>query len=69
MWDNQGPTPVQGDWPVHAATAWAIEGNVKAPVPEWAGQLVQVKLEQSAAFDGERVTYLAGRQTAWHVVE
>jgi Xaa-Pro aminopeptidase len=69
MWDNQGPTPVQGDWPVHPATAWAIEGNVKVAVPEWGGQLVQVKLEQSAAFDGERVTYLAGRQTAWHLVE
>jgi hypothetical protein len=38
-------------------------------VPEWDGQLVQVKLEQSAAFDGERVIYLAGRQTTWHVVE
>jgi Xaa-Pro aminopeptidase len=69
MWDNQGPTPVQGDWPLRAPTAWAIEGNVKAAVPEWDGQLVQVKLEQSAAFDGERVIYLAGRQTTWHVVE
>jgi Xaa-Pro aminopeptidase len=69
MWDNQGPTPVQGDWPLHTATAWAIEGNVKAAVPEWDGQLVQVKLEQSAALDGDRVVYLAGRQTAWHVVE
>jgi hypothetical protein len=29
---------------------------------------VQVKLEQGALFDGERVTYLAGRQTRWHLV-
>jgi hypothetical protein len=69
MWDNQGPTPVQGEWSLHAATAWAIEGNVKAAVPEWNGQLVQIKLEQSAALDGDRVTYLAGRQTSWHLVE
>ena len=69
MWDNQGPTPVQGDWPVHPNTAWAIEGNVKVAVPEWGGQLVQMKLEQSAGFDGERITYLAGRQTTWHRVE
>lgn len=69
MWDNQGPTPVRGDWPLHPMTAYAIEGNVEVPVPEWDGQLVQIKLEQSAVFDGERVTYLAGRQTGWHVVD
>ncbi len=68
MWDNQGPTPIRGDWPLHADTAYAIEGNVKAEVPEWDRQRVQIKLEQSAVFDGEKVIYLAGRQTAWHVV-
>ena len=68
MWDNQGATPVQGDWPLHPSTAYAIEGNVKTPVAEWDGQLVQMKLEQSAVFDGERVRYLAGRQTTWHIV-
>lgn len=68
MWDNQGPTPVQGDWTLRPGTAYAIEGNVKVAVPEWNGQLVQIKLEQSAFFDGTKVTYLAGRQTAWHVV-
>ncbi len=68
MWDNQGPTPVRGDWPLHADTAYAIEGNVMAQVAEWDGAWVQVKLEQSAVFDGEKVVYLAGRQTRWHVV-
>ena len=68
MWDNQGPTAVQGDWPLHANTAYAIEGNVRHPVPEWGGQFVQMKLEQSALFDGQRVIYLAGRQTEWHLV-
>jgi Xaa-Pro aminopeptidase len=68
MWDNQGPTPVQGDWPLHPNTVYAIEGNVKVAIPEWGGQLVQMKLEQDAVFDGSSVTYLAGRQTTWHVV-
>jgi hypothetical protein len=68
MWDNQGDVPVTGEWKMAPSTAYAIEGNVRVPVPEWDGQLVQVKLEQSALFDGERVTYLAGRQTTWHVV-
>lgn len=68
MWDNQGPTAVQGDWPVYANTAYAIEGNIKQAVPEWQNQLVQIKLEQSAYFDGEQVIYLAGRQTQWHLI-
>ena len=68
MWDNQGETPIRGDWPLHAMTCYAIEGNVRVPVPEWGGADVQVKLEQDAWFDGERVTYLAGRQTEWHLV-
>lgn len=69
MWDNQGPTPVQGDWKLAPGTAYAIEGNVRVPVPEWDGQHVQIKLEQSAIFDGTAVRYLAGRQTRWHIVE
>lgn len=68
MWDDQSGQADGGEWPLHPHTAYAIEGNIKAQVPEWDGQWVQVKLEQSALFDGERVHYLAGRQTAWHVV-
>lgn len=69
MWDDQGPTPVRGDWPLHPDTGYAIEGNVKVAVPEWDGQQLQMKLEQSAVFDGEKVVWLAGRQTSWHVIE
>lgn len=69
MWDNQDATPIRGDWPVHANTCYAIEGNVKVPMVEWGGQFVQIKLEQDACFDGQRVDYLAGRQTVWHIVE
>jgi hypothetical protein len=29
---------------------------------------VQMKLEQDAVFDGRGVTYLAGRQTVWHLI-
>jgi Xaa-Pro aminopeptidase len=68
MWDNQGATPVRGDWQLHPNTAYAIEGNVVVQVPEWDDQHVQIKLEQSAVFDGETVLYLAGRQTRWHLI-
>lgn len=68
MWDNQGPTPGRGDWPLHAMTGYAIEGNVTVDVPSWLGQPVQMKLEQSAIFDGEQVQYLAGRQESLHII-
>lgn len=68
MWDVDGVVPAIGDWPLYANTAHAIEGSIKTPVPEWDGQLINIKLEQSAWFDGQRVIYLAGRQTQWHLV-
>jgi Xaa-Pro aminopeptidase len=68
MWDNQGPTVGRGDWPLYPMTGYAIEGNVVARVPEWNNQRVQIKLEQSALFDGKTVHYLAERQKALYVV-
>ena len=68
MWDNQGPTPVRGDWPLYPMTSYAIEGNAKVRPESWGGAAVLIKLEQGALFDGETVTYLGGRQTEWHVV-
>lgn len=68
MWDNQGPTIGRGDWPLYPMTGYAIEGNVVVRVPEWDYQRVQMKLEQSALFDGKTVHYLAERQTVLHVV-
>jgi len=68
MWDNPGLNADTGEWPLHANTVYAIEGNIAQAVPEWGNQWVRIKLEQGALFDGERVIYLAGRQTQWHVV-
>lgn len=68
MWDaQQGGTP-GSEWPLHPSTAYAIEGNVRSPVPEWGDTWVQVKLEQGGFFDGETLEFPAGRQTTWHVV-
>jgi peptidase M24-like protein len=68
MWDNQGPTPGTGDYPLHRDTVYAIEGNVAMSLREWGGQRVQIMLEQGALFDGKGVRYLAGRQTEWHLI-
>ncbi len=59
-WDNQGPDLQHGQWPLYANTAYAIEGNIKQQVPEWNGHNVQIKLEQSAYFDG-KTGHLSGR--------
>jgi hypothetical protein len=68
MWDSDGAIPIHGDWRLYPNTGFSIEGGVKVAVPEWNGQLVNIKLEQTALFDGTRVVYLAGRQTTWHLV-
>ncbi len=64
LWDQQGGVPGAGDYPLHPHTAYSIELNAAVPVPEWDGQTVRVMLEEDAYFDGERVRYLDGRQTA-----
>ena len=68
MWDNQNATPIKGDWVLHPNTAYAIEGNVKVQLPEWNNQWIQVMLEQTALFDGDKVYYVGGRQTKFHFV-
>lgn len=61
MWDNQEDTPGAGDFPLHGNTGYAIELNAVVFVPEW-NKDVRIMLEEGALFDGERVTYLNGRQ-------
>jgi len=68
MWDLPAAVPHTGERKLYPNTAYAIEGNIKQALPEWDDELVAIKLEQSAWFDGERVIYLAGRQTRWHVI-
>lgn len=64
----QQPIPFLGEWPVHPNTVYAIEGAVHVPIPEWDGHPLRVLVEHDAVFDGERVVYLAGRQTRWHLI-
>ncbi|MGF1607610.1 MAG: M24 family metallopeptidase [Rhodothalassiaceae bacterium] len=66
-WDNQGGVP-GGEFPVNANTAWSIELNARAPVPEWGGQEVRFMTEEDAYFDGESVRFLDGRQTKLHLI-
>jgi hypothetical protein len=68
MWDSQGGVPVQGDYPLHANTAYSIELNAATFIEQW-GKEIRIMLEENAFFDGEKVSYMNGRQTAFHLVK
>jgi hypothetical protein len=68
MWDSQGGVPIQGDYPLHANTAYSIELNAATFVDEW-GKEIRIMLEENAFFDGKAVKYMDGRQTAFHLVK
>jgi hypothetical protein len=68
MWDSQGGVPVSGDYPVHRKTTYAIELNAATHIPLWKKE-VRIMLEEDVYFDGKSVTYLAGRQTQFHLIQ
>ena len=68
MWDAQGGVPGEGDYPLHANTAYSIELNAATFIPEWHKE-IRIMLEEEAYFDGKRVTYMDGRQTQFHLIK
>nr|MDJ0940423.1 Xaa-Pro aminopeptidase [Woeseiaceae bacterium] len=68
MWDDQLARPDKGEYPIQPNTAWSIELNVRAEVPEWGGKMVLFKLEEDAYFDGETIRFLDGRQEKPHLI-
>lgn len=66
--ENQVHVP-QGEYPVRPNTAWSIELKTAEPVAEWNNQMVDFKSEEDAFFDGEKVRYVDGRQTHFHLIE
>ena len=57
----------RGDVKLVPMSTFTAEMSVTGPVPEW-GVDVRIPLEQDILFDGERAFFLAGRQTAFHLV-
>ena len=68
LWDDQGGVPGAGDRPLRPDTVYALELCVRAPVPEWGGQLVRIGLEEGVALTRRGVEYLGGRQTELMVI-
>jgi Xaa-Pro aminopeptidase len=57
----------RGDVKLVPMSTFVCELSVTGPVPEW-GADFRVPLEQDILFDGERAVFLAGRQTAFHLI-
>ena len=64
MWDQQDGVPGTGDQPIQPDTAYSIELSASMPVPEWDGRQTRFMLEEDAFFDGNKIEFLDGRQTA-----
>lgn len=68
LWDMQRGVPGRGDYPLYGDTCHAMELNIHQAVPEWGGQEIRIALEQDIVFSRGTVHYLAGRQTAFHLI-
>ena len=50
-------------------SCFTVELSVNRPVPEWGGKDVRFRFEQDIVFTGEKVYFLDGRQTMFHVIK
>lgn len=63
MWDSQGGVPVNGDYPLHYDTVYAIELNTTVNIREW-GKDIRIMLEEAGFFGKDGFRYVNGRQEA-----
>jgi Xaa-Pro aminopeptidase len=61
MWDNQGKTVGNGDYPLNLNTAFSIELNASVEVAEWK-KTIRIMLEEDGFFDEKGFRYIDGRQ-------
>ncbi len=65
---EQVNNPGRGDVRLVPNSCFTAEMSVTAPVPEWGGKEFRLPLEQDVVFTGSEVVFLAGRQTAFHLI-
>lgn len=63
MWDSQDGVPVNGDYPLHENTVYAIELNNTAYIKEW-DKDVRIMLEEAGFWGPEGFRYVNERQEA-----
>jgi len=62
LWDMQNGVPGSGDYAMHPNTCYSIELNAVYNLKDW-DKPVRVALEQNGYFDGDKFSYIDGRQT------
>ena len=62
MWDAQNGVPVNGDYPLHENTVYAIELNTTVNIPEWKRD-IRIMLEEAGFWGESGFRYVNGRQT------
>lgn len=62
MWDAQDGVAVNGDYPLHANTVYAIELNTTVNIPEWKRD-IRIMFEEAGFFGENGFRYVNGRQT------
>lgn len=63
MWDSQGGVPVNGDYPLHYNTVYAIELNTTVFIEEW-DKDIRIMLEEAGFFGKNGFRYVTSRQEA-----
>jgi Xaa-Pro aminopeptidase len=63
MWDSQDGVPVNGDYPLHENTVYAIELNTTVTIPEW-DKDIRIMLEEAGFWGADGFRYVNGRQEA-----
>jgi len=69
LWDQQNGVKGLGDLPLFDETVHSIELNVRATVPEWNNQDVQMALEQDAVCTKNGARFLDRRQTELFLIK
>ena len=63
MWDSQGGVPVNGDYPLHYNTVYAIELNTTVTISEWKKD-IRIMLEEAGFYGKDGFRYVNERQEA-----
>ncbi|MEZ8002152.1 MAG: M24 family metallopeptidase [Patiriisocius sp.] len=63
MWDSQQGVPVNGDYPLHENTVYAIELNTTVTIKQWKKD-IRIMLEEAGYWGANGFRYVNGRQEA-----
>lgn len=65
---EQVNNPGRGDVKLVPWSVFTVELSVTGPMPDWGLAEMRVPLEQDIVFTGDKVAFLDGRQTAFHLI-